>query len=78
MDYPKSCGKIAERVARLRELRDMISRVLSEDSFRKNARRLQASLAAAGGVAQAADITEMAVTTRQPVPASALRVACAS
>jgi len=48
-------------------LRDAVGRVLSEQRFRSNAERLKQAIAQTGGVAEAADIIETAVRTRQPV-----------
>jgi zeaxanthin glucosyltransferase len=52
---------------RPQELRGLIERVLAEDQFRRNARRLQQAMIAAGGAERAAEITEEALTTRRPV-----------
>lgn len=48
-------------------LRKAISEVLTESSYRHNARRLQQAIQSSGGVKQAADIIEKAAQTRQPV-----------
>lgn len=48
-------------------LRAAIERVLSEDSYKRNAIRLQKAIARAGGVSRAADIVEIAVSTGKPV-----------
>jgi MGT family glycosyltransferase len=48
-------------------LRDAIALVLSEDSYKKNALRLQAAIGRAGGVSRAIDIVEQAVSTGKPV-----------
>lgn len=48
-------------------LRDAIAKVLSEDSYKKNALRLQAAIRRAGGVSRAIDIVEQAVSTGLPV-----------
>jgi MGT family glycosyltransferase len=50
-----------------RRLRAAIDRVWGDPSYRRNARRLQQAIAAAGGVARAADIVEQAISTGQPV-----------
>jgi MGT family glycosyltransferase len=50
-------------------LRDVIRRVLAEDSYKQNALRLQDTIRHAGGVTRAADIIEQAVSTGQPVKA---------
>lgn len=44
-----------------------IERVLSEDSYRKNASRLQEAILRAGGVRRAADIVELVISTGKPV-----------
>jgi zeaxanthin glucosyltransferase len=49
------------------KLRAAIQRVLSEDSYKKNASRLQRAIDQAGGVRRAIDIVEQAVTTGKPV-----------
>jgi UDP:flavonoid glycosyltransferase YjiC (YdhE family) len=49
------------------ELRQLIVRVLAEESFRQHARQLQRAMLAAGGAARAAEIVEQAVLTRRPV-----------
>jgi zeaxanthin glucosyltransferase len=48
-------------------LRSSIERVLTEDSYKKNALRLQTAIKQAGGVKRAADIIEQAVATGKPV-----------
>lgn len=48
-------------------LREAISDVLTESSYRQNAQRLQQAIQSSGGVKQAADIIEKAAQTRQPV-----------
>ena len=48
-------------------LRSAIFKVLSDPSYRENARQRQAELLDLNGVARAADIVEKAFTTRQPV-----------
>lgn len=48
-------------------LRNAIARVLSEDSYKQNALRLQEAIRKAGGVSRAADIVEKATFTRKPV-----------
>ncbi len=52
------------------ELRSLVERVLSEDTFRRRARELQQAMLAAGGAQRAAEIVEQALTTGRP----ALRV----
>jgi MGT family glycosyltransferase len=48
-------------------LRSAVQRVLTEDSYKNNASRLQEAIARAGGVRRAADIVEQAISTRKPV-----------
>ena len=48
-------------------LRAAIQRVLTEDSYKKNASRLQEAIRRAGGVSRAADIVEQAISTGKPV-----------
>ena len=50
--------------ARLKAALDL---VLTTESYRQNAVRLQQAIAQAGGVSRAADIIELAISTRQPV-----------
>jgi MGT family glycosyltransferase len=49
------------------KLQKAIKRVLTEDSYKKNALRLQEAIERAGGVSRAADIIEQAVSTGKPV-----------
>lgn len=49
------------------KLRAAIERVLSEDSYQKNASNLQEAIFRAGGVRRAADIVEQVVSTGKPV-----------
>jgi MGT family glycosyltransferase len=49
------------------KLRTAIQRVLTQDSYKKNASRLQEAIALAGGVSRAADIIEQAISTGKPV-----------
>jgi len=49
------------------KLRGAIQRVLTEDSYKNNASRLQDAIARAGGVSRAADIVEQAISTGKPV-----------
>jgi MGT family glycosyltransferase len=49
------------------KLKAAIRRVLTEDSYKRNALRLQAAIQQAGGVTRAADIIEQAVSTGKPV-----------
>jgi len=48
-------------------LRAAIQRVLTEDSYKNNASRLQEAIRRAGGVGRAADIIEQAIATGKPV-----------
>lgn len=49
------------------ELRHLLERLLSEETFRLRAQAMQRANAAAGGAARAACLVEQAVTTRRPV-----------
>lgn len=49
------------------KLRGAIQRVLTEDSYKNNATRLQDAIARAGGVSRAADIVEQAISTGKPI-----------
>lgn len=49
------------------KLRETLKRVLTEDSYKQNAVRLQTAIRNAGGTKRAADIIEKAVSTRKPV-----------
>ncbi|MBT3290108.1 MAG: glycosyltransferase family 1 protein [Victivallales bacterium] len=49
------------------ELRQLVGRVFSEESFRQRAGKLRADMLATGGVRRAADIAQEACETRQPV-----------
>jgi len=48
-------------------LREAVRQVLTEDSYKKNARSLQEAIKRAGGVSRAADIIEKVVATGKPV-----------
>jgi MGT family glycosyltransferase len=48
-------------------LRAAIKRVLTEDSYKKNALRMQEAIRRAGGASRAADLIEQVVSTRKPV-----------
>jgi zeaxanthin glucosyltransferase len=48
-------------------LQAAVKRVLTEDSYKQNAVRLQVAIRRAGGVSRAADIVERVAQTRQPV-----------
>ena len=48
-------------------LRSAINRVLTEDSYKKNALRLQEAIKRAGGVKKAADIIEQVIITGTPI-----------
>lgn len=54
------------------KLQDAIKQVLSEDSYKKNAFRLQQAIRQAGGVSRAADIVEQVISTGKPVLAQTL------
>jgi zeaxanthin glucosyltransferase len=49
------------------KLQSAIQRVLTEDSYKNNALRLQEAIRRAGGVSRAVDIIEQAIFTRKPV-----------
>ena len=51
----------------LKLLQKAVKRVLTEDSYKKNALKLQEAIKRAGGVSRAADIIEQVVSTGQPV-----------
>jgi zeaxanthin glucosyltransferase len=59
-------------VARLNvpKLRKAIKQVLTQESYKQNALRLQAAIHRAGGVSRAADIIEQAISTGKPVLAN--------
>jgi UDP:flavonoid glycosyltransferase YjiC (YdhE family) len=48
-------------------LRIAVQKVLTEDSYKQNALRLQEAIRRAGGVSRAADIIEQVVSTKKPV-----------
>ena len=48
-------------------LQEAVKRVFTEDSYKKNALRLQEGIKQAGGVKKAVDIIEQAVSTKKPV-----------
>jgi zeaxanthin glucosyltransferase len=49
------------------KLRSVLKQVLTEDSYKKNALRLQAAIKRAGGVKKAADIVEQVLSTGKPI-----------
>ena len=55
-------------------LQAAIKRVLTEDSYKKNALRLKAAIEKAGGVKRAADIVEQVAATGKPVLAQGQRI----
>ncbi|HEY9694624.1 MAG TPA: glycosyltransferase [Oculatellaceae cyanobacterium] len=62
------CGEaIPIKSVNVSKLRTAIRKVLTEDSYKKNAVRLQEAIKQAGGVAKAADIIEQVVATSKPV-----------
>ena len=62
------CGEVVPlKNLKVGPLRDAVRRVLSEDSYKQNALRLQDAIRRAGGATRAADIIEQAVSTGQPV-----------
>jgi MGT family glycosyltransferase len=65
------CGEsISVKKVNVDNLRTAIKKVLTEDSYRKNALRLQAAIKKAGGTKKAIDIVEQAVSTGKPVLAT--------
>lgn len=58
---------IPVRKVSLKKLKKAIKRVLSDNSYRKNALKLREATIRAGGVTKAADIIEQAVETGEPV-----------
>ena len=52
------------------KLREAIEQVLSDDSYKKNALRLQNAIKQGGGASKAADVIEQVVATRKPVLAN--------
>lgn len=62
------CGEaIPLKNVNVAKLRTAIQKVLTEDSYKQNALRLQEAIRRAGGVSRAVDIVEQAVSTGQPV-----------
>ena len=53
------------------KLRRAIRQVLTQDSYQKNAVRIQAAIQAAGGISRAVDIVEQVISTGKPVLAAA-------
>jgi UDP:flavonoid glycosyltransferase YjiC (YdhE family) len=49
------------------KLQAAIQQVLTEESYRHNARRIQQAIAQAGGVKRAADIIEQVITPQSPI-----------
>jgi len=49
------------------KLRSAVRQVLTKDSYKKNAVRIQEAIQLAGGVSRAADIVEQVVATGKPV-----------
>jgi UDP:flavonoid glycosyltransferase YjiC (YdhE family) len=62
------CGEaIPVKKVNVDNLRTAIKKVLTEDSYRKNALQLQEAIKKAGGTKRAIDIVEQAVSTGKPV-----------
>jgi MGT family glycosyltransferase len=62
------CGEaIPVKKVNVNNLRTAITKVLKEESYKKNALRLQAAIKKAGGVKRAIDIVEQAISTGKPV-----------
>jgi zeaxanthin glucosyltransferase len=53
-------------------LREIIRLVLKEDKYKHNAKQLQHAIKKAGGVKRAAEIIELAISTRKPVLSGSL------
>lgn len=62
------CGEsIPLKKLNVSKLKAAIQKVLTEDSYKQNAVRLQSAIQQAGGVSRAADIIEQAISTGKPV-----------
>lgn len=62
------CGEaIPVKSVNVSRLKTAIQKVLTEDSYKQNAVRLQEAISRSGGVSRAIDIVEKAVSTRKPV-----------
>jgi zeaxanthin glucosyltransferase len=62
------CGEaVPVKKVNVGNLRTAIKKVLTEDSYRKNALRLQEAIKKAGGVKRAIDIVEQVISTGKPV-----------
>jgi MGT family glycosyltransferase len=62
------CGEaVPVKKVNVARLRTAIQKVLTEDSYKQNALRLQEAIRRAGGVSRAADIIEQVVATGKPV-----------
>ncbi|MBU7581536.1 MAG: glycosyltransferase [Nostoc sp. TH1S01] len=62
------CGEaIPLKKVTVSKLRNAVQKVLTNDSYKNNALRLQAAIKQAGGVSRAIDIVEQAVNTGKPV-----------
>ena len=62
------CGEaIPLKKLNVSRLRTAVQKVLTENSYKENALRLQKAIAESGGVSRAADIIEQAVSTGKPV-----------
>lgn len=62
------CGEaIPVKKVNVNNLRVSIKKVLTEDSYKQNALRLQAAIKKAGGTKRAVDIIEQAISTGKPV-----------
>ena len=68
--YTGSGEMIPLKKVRVEKLQKAIKQVLTEDSYKKNALKLQEAIKRAGGVIRAADIIEQAVSIGKPVLAS--------
>jgi len=62
------CGEaVPIKNVNVSRLRTAIQKVLTEDSYKQNAIRLQEAIVRAGGVSRAADIIEQVLSTGKPV-----------
>ncbi|MBW4644987.1 MAG: glycosyltransferase [Goleter apudmare HA4340-LM2] len=62
------CGEVVPlKSVNVPKLRTAIQKVLTQNSYKKNAWRLQEAIQQAGGVSRSADIIEQAVSTGKPV-----------
>ncbi len=67
IEYARVGLRASFRHSTPQQLRSLIERVLNEEEFRQQARKLKEAVSAAGGVQHAADIAEQALITGRPV-----------